>query len=407
MGNLYSKHTSNDIENKDLYKDIGFIPRKCNTKLPRHYEYLDNFRQCMHTAYPMFYSNINKHKYENEIIAQDITILEECEVRNIYSLCGMLAHKYIWGNKDDPKNTIPQCLAKPWYDSANSLGIPPVLTHAAVDLWNWQLKDPSLGFYLDNLESINTLCEGDEAQKSEQWFYLIMVAIEGECGELVELFEKVMIEFESDNHNLETIHVYMTKIITILTQQKRLMSRMREQCKPELFYNVLRKYLWGSDKVKGGVRLIGVEKVEIENGEPQYLDIMICYGGGSAAQSSLIQTEDIFFGIKHPKDEFLHRMRDYMPKKHRVYIESMEKHMNMSQFLKDKLIRSSYDYELLMPMYNTCVELIAEFRKIHKGVVAEYIIKFTKDEDGTGTGGTPLQSYLKEKVRETEKKLIE
>lgn len=407
MGNLNSKEQSKDIENKNPYKDIGFIPRKCNTKLPAHYEYLDFYRQCMYNSYQQFYDNINNYDFKDEVIVQDITILEECEVRNIYSLCGILAHKYIWGNQDDPKNTIPQCLAKPWYDSANSLGIPPVLTHAAVDLWNWQLKDPSIGFYLDNLESINTLCEGDEAQKSEQWFYLIMVAIEGECGELVELFEKVMTQFESDNHNLETIHVHMTKIISILTRQKLLMSRMREQCKPELFYNVLRKYLWGSDKVEGGVRLIGVEKVEIENGEPQYLDMMIGYGGGSAAQSSLIQAEDIFFGIKHPKDEFLRRMRDYMPKKHRDYLESMEEHMNMSQFLKHKLIRSSYDYELLMPMYNTCVELIADFRKIHKGVVAEYIIKFMpKDENGTGTGGTPLQSYLKEKVRETEKKLI-
>ena len=236
-----------------------------------------------------------------------------------------------------------------------------------------------------------------------------MVAIEGECGGLVELFEMCMKEFESDKHDSDSIYNNMVKIKAILTQQKKLMSRMTERCNPKLFYNVLRKYLWGSDKIEGGLELVGAEQIENEGKEPQYINVKINYGGGSAAQSSLIQAEDIFFGIKHPNDNFLLKMRDFMPEKHRIYIESMGERINMRNFLTKNVNNTSYDYQLLMPLYNECVTLISEFRKIHKGIVAVYIInQMNKDvENETGTGGTPLQTYLRTKVEETEKLIIE
>lgn len=387
------------------YRDNGFIPTYCDSNLPENYDYLNGFRFAMHKPYAEYKALIESNIYDLCLKSQNIAELEEREVRNIYSLTSILAHKYIWGDAKNPKNTIPPILGRPWNDSSKALGIPPVLTHAAVDLWNWKLIDESGKFELDNLRSINTMCDGPNASRSEEWFYLIMVSIEGECSDLVELFEKTMDEFEKEDFSYDIIYDNMIKIKALLTHQRNLMKRIREHCEPELFYNQLRKYLWGSDKVDGGITLKEVEL--IEGDEPHYIDVKIEYGGGSAAQSSLIQAEDIFFGVKHPHDEFLKRMRDYMPDKHRKYLEKMETRINMREFL-EKLIKISFDYKQLMPLYNECVDLIADFRKVHKGVVAEYIIQqMPKNVDGTGTGGTPLQTYLREKVDETEQVKIE
>lgn len=406
MGASFSKKLTDFTSSSSSqdYQDVGFIPAKCNTSLPEYYEYLGYFTTVMNqNQNKNFELILNSYDITSILDKQNIADLTESEVRNVYSICSILAHKYIWSNPDKPNNKIPQCLAKPWYESANTLGIPPVLTHAAVDLWNWKLKDPSRKFELDNLKSTLTLCDEENAKKSEEWFYLIMVAIEGECGSMVSMFDILMQEFAREEFSFTIINKNMVKIRERLAHQKKLMSRMREHCKPELFYNVLRKYLWGSDKVDGGVWLKGVEKVSNDSDTSQYLDVLIEYGGGSAAQSSLIQAEDIFFGIKHPNDEFLKRMRDYMPEKHRKQLISMEERINMREFMETRIMKSSYDYQMLLPVYNDCIELIADFRKIHKGVVAEYIIKqMPRDIDGTGTGGTPLQSYLREKVQETE-----
>lgn len=396
---------SHNVVKDQPYNENGFIPTYCDSNLPENYEYLNVFRFAMHKPCAEYRALIDSDTYELCLKSQNIAKLEEREVRNIYSLTSILAHKYIWADTENPKNTIPPILGRPWYESSKALGIPPVLTHAAVDLWNWKLRDESGKFELDNLQSINTMCDTLDARRSEEWFYLIMVAIEGECGGLVKLFEKTTNEFEKDDFNYDVIYDNMIKIKGLLTHQRDLMKRIREHCEPELFYNQLRKYLWGSDKVVGGVTLIGVELIESD--ESHYIDVKIEYGGGSAAQSSLIQAEDIFFAIKHPRDEFLKRMRDYMPIKHREYLENMEKNVNMREFL-ESLIKVSFDYKQLMPIYNECVDLIADFRKVHKGVVAEYIIQqMPKNVDGTGTGGTPLQTYLREKVNETEEVKIE
>jgi indoleamine 2,3-dioxygenase len=405
MGSFLSKQHNNQ-HIVESYEDIGFIPRQCNTVLPYNYKYLDYFLSIMHT-YPNYRDELESYDFTYLVDQHNLAELSEPEVRNIYSICSILAHKYIWGDPDKPKNSIPQCLAKPWFDSSRELGIYPVITHAAIDLWNWKLKNPSKGFYLDNLESINTLSDGEDAKKSEEWFYLIMVAIEGECGELVNLFDKTMSEFKNYVYDFNIIYKNLQKIKVLLTHQNNLMSRMRENCKPTMFYNILRKYLWGSDKVEGGIRLLGVEKIDVYGDNPKYLDVIVGYGGGSAAQSSLIQAEDIFFGIKHPNDEFLKKMREYMPKKHRDYLDNMETQMNINQFINQTFIKINPNYDKLKLLCNECINLIADFRKIHKGVVTEYIInQIPKDVDDTGTGGTSLQSYLKEKVDETEKSKI-
>ena len=62
-------------------------------------------------------------------------------------------------NSDDsPSNyEVPMVLARPFVEVCILLGIPPVLTAAATDLWNWKLKDESKPISFSNMTCITTM----------------------------------------------------------------------------------------------------------------------------------------------------------------------------------------------------------------------------------------------------------
>ena len=62
-------------------------------------------------------------------------------------------------NSDDsPSNyEVPMVLARPFVEVCILLGIPPVLTAAATDLWNWKLKDESKPISFPNMTCITTM----------------------------------------------------------------------------------------------------------------------------------------------------------------------------------------------------------------------------------------------------------
>ena len=54
----------------------------------------------------------------------------------------------------------------------------------------------------------------------------------------------------------------------------------------------------------------------------------------------------------------------------------------------------------LYKVYSNCVGKIRKFRNIHHNIVDKYIRKFIPPEkDETGTGGTSLSTFLKEKIK--------
>ncbi|MGH7148343.1 MAG: hypothetical protein ACREIJ_10665, partial [Nitrospiraceae bacterium] len=50
-------------------------------------------------------------------------------------------HAYVWEVPDQPVATLPPQLAKPWYEVAQKLGRPPVLSYASYALDNWRRLD--------------------------------------------------------------------------------------------------------------------------------------------------------------------------------------------------------------------------------------------------------------------------
>lgn len=309
----------------------------------------------------------------------------DVEWKRAYVVLSMLSNSYVWGAT--PYATIlSEKLAVPLWKVSEYLGIAPIVTHASLDLYNWDLIDKSEGFHLDNLKC-NSLFTGTD---SEQWFYLIMTAIERVGGDII----KCILNISNDNsdrvkitNQLKEMNLHCEKMCDIIV-------RMKERCKPEVFWNVLRPFLGGwknNDKLPDGLIYEGVS-----------LEGMKLFGG-SAAQSSLFQVIDASLGIVH-NDTYFTEIQQYMPKKHRDFVNYVREHVPIHKFVKDS--------DECLVEFNKVVATIARFRRLHMALVHRYIIRMVSidsaelnSEDITqsekGTGGTELKTFLKTSIEET------
>ena len=371
---------------------LGFIPDSCLEECPLEFKYLDEFIQ-----------KYQRGEYQNELEVfrreiQDFPIyVDECiinmdsyfdsQVEKIYSVTSILSHIFVWAG-EKPHKSIPACLAVPWYLSSQRLGIPPVLTHAAVDLYNWRLLDKNKPPTIDNLEPQYLFNIDPEVRESEKWFYLPLIAIETECGSIVQIMEDVYQILENKNP-AENTDLILQKLQLMEEKMKRQYQILQQtyKCNPEHFYHLIRPYLAGSvEKDSLGWYLEGIE-------------LYVKYEGGSAAQSSLIQAEDIFLGVEHPGDKFLPKMREYMPEKHRNFLKYQES--------RPKIIELSYqldarEYAPLEEVRRKCVQWLLKFRQLHYNIVQKYVGRFNNIH---GTGGTRYHEKLNQYLENTEKGL--
>lgn len=338
-----------------------------------------------------------------------------------YTILTLLTNSYVWQGTSDtnpPKDSICPKLAMPLCAISEKLGITPILTHAAVDLYNWEYIEPAKGFDLDNLKS-TSLVTGED---SESWFYLIMVAIERVGGNIIKNLLLAMQHIE--NKGNKALGECLVNIRDDMKQCCDIISRMRERCKPEIFWNVLRPYLAGwknNDALPNGMKYEGVDQ--------EYRQFF----GGSAAQSSLFAVVDGAFGIEH-KSEYFAEIQNYMPGKHRDFIAYVQQNI----FIRDYI--DGVGIAELEQIYTEVVRMIVVFRTKHRTLVKEYILNMInsntkqddarsngKDEDEDaedsedvgdaedagntkeesdgeeqkGTGGTSLKSFLEESITET------
>ena len=161
---------------------------------------------------------------------------------------------------------------------------------------------------------------------------------------------------------------------------------MREGCDPHAFYHHIRPYLAGWPAP--GLVYSGT------GGGPQV------WSGGSAAQSSLLQSIDAALGIEHEKAvtrEFLDAMQQYMPPKHRAFVAALR----VRSAIRDRALQGS---EALRDRYNACIAAMDEMRRKHIGITSDYILKQAKVVVGPGTigtGGTDFVEFLRESRIET------
>ena len=100
-------------------------------------------------------------------------LVTNAELRRAHLLLCIFAHAYIWGGPE-PLDEIPTGIAKPLWEVAKRLEMPPVLGHPSIVLYNWRRLDNEADISMENLSTLNNFFDG----RDESWFYLITVELE-------------------------------------------------------------------------------------------------------------------------------------------------------------------------------------------------------------------------------------
>jgi len=301
-----------------------------------------------------------------------------------------IAHAYIWGDVK-PHGKLPEALAKPWVEVAKHLGRPPILSYASYCLDNWFLINEDEGISLENVGLINNFLGGVD----EDWFVTIHICIEDAASDAIEACQKIA-QCDETSSEKEILNL-LNQIAESMKKVNLIFARMPEKCDPYIYYHRVRPFIFGT-KDNPDLRKGLIYEGQFEN-KPQF------FRGETGAQSSIIPSLDGALQISHTKDNlrhYLNEMRDYMPPKHREFINSLENKSMLKQLISDS--------NKLIKKYNDCLEEIRVFRAMHLEYAGTYIHKQSQIENPfgrggstiTGTGGTPFMKYLKKHRDETE-----
>ena len=374
----------------------GFLPQKVPSKsysvqsesCDRIQEIASNLPKLLLTG--KVQSAINKLS-PKDLSIDDLLINQASQdLKLAMSHLSFIAHAYIWGD-NKPNESIPSVLANPWVKVANNQGRPPILSYASYCLDNWFLIDPDEPISLENVGLINNFLAGVD----EDWFVTIHVCIENAAADaMAACAEIAMLETDSpENKSIELLN----RIVISMKKVNEIFARMPEKCDPYIYYHRVRPFIFGTKDnpdLKNGL----IYKGEFKN-QQQF------FRGETGAQSSIIPSLDGALQITHTKDHlrhYLNEMRDYMPPKHREFMEVLEKNSQVKKIIKGS--------KKLTSLYNDCLEEIRAFRAMHLEYAGTYIFKQAQIKNPfgrggstiTGTGGTPFMAYLKKHRDETE-----
>jgi indoleamine 2,3-dioxygenase len=323
---------------------------------------------------------------------------EEQAYRAAMRVLSFAGHAYVWESPDHPAASLPAQIAQPWYEVAHRLERPPVLSYASYALDNWRRLDASKPIALDNIVLLQNFLGGLD----EEWFVVVHVQIERQAGPgmagLAQAVNGAALDREAD------VLIGLRALASAQTEMRDTLLRMKERCDPYIYYTRVRPYIHGwknSPTLREGLVYGGVAAYA---GRPQP------FRGETGAQSSIVPCLDAGLGISHAPDPltvYLHEMRDYMPPRHRGFVQSLEQSVDdhgrplLSGYVRDRMTKSAD----LWQTYCACVELLAQFREIHIGYADSYIHRQHQSHETNpttvGTGGTPFMAYLQKHLDET------
>lgn len=309
-----------------------------------------------------------------------------------------LGHAYVWEDPQRPERHLPGSLAIPWYRVMTRLGRPPVLSYASYCLDNWRRFDPRRPIELGNIALLTNFLGGMD----EEWFVLVHVDIEAKAGRamagICEADEGVITD------NRDQVVRGLEMIAGAVGRMAATLLRMPERCDPYVYYHRVRPYIHGWKDNPALPDGIVYDRVEDYHERPQR------FRGETGAQSSIIPTLDAALGVVHaegPLTHYLDEMREYMPPKHRTFIETLEARRDVQgRALLYGYCRDRRQQEpQLWAAFCECVRNLARFRDTHYGYADRYIHqqhqRSLSNPTEVGTGGTPFMRYLKEHLDET------
>ncbi|KAM3443088.1 hypothetical protein MY4824_000793 [Beauveria thailandica] len=340
-------------------------------------------------------------------------LVSEAEWRRAYTLLAFLTHAYVWGG-DTPEEILPPPLSVPFLQVSAHVELPPVLTYAAANLWNFTCD----GDDFTNLDKLK-LCFSFTGTESESWFLLISVAMEAKAAGILQTMVTALEAVKARNYDGVTRGLEALR--NCIDGVSRLLERMYEKCDPMTFYHHIRPFLAGSQNMAAAGLPRGVLYDE-GDGRGEWRQLR----GGSNGQSSLIQFFDVVLGIEHSghgdsKHASYHEeVREYMPGPHRRFLVQIAR---MGSIRELAMVAPQTDaQQRLRDAYADATAALTAFRQKHISIVTRYIILPSKkpwqgkrgkqnlasssstsksDDQLTGTGGTALVPFLRKARDET------
>lgn len=336
------------------------------------------------------------------------------EWRRAYVLLSFMAHAYIWGG-DTPEEVhsmtlecvhimyegliesqrVPPPISIPYLKVCKYFELPPVATYSAVCLWNFKpiFRDEPI----DSLENLSTLATFT-GSLDESWFYLVSVAIEARGAATLPLMLNAIAA--ARRNDSKTVMNSLQSLAERLDELGSILQKMYENCDPHVFYHRIRPFLAGGKNMAEAGLPNGV-LFDDSTGRQEYRH----HGGGSNAQSSLIQFFDIVLGIEHrptgekprhqsgsgsesgsegqtppSRHNFIHEMRAYMPGPHRRFLEHVSNVANIRDFVESH--RRNRDLTIA---YDACLAMLRALRDKHIQLVSRYIIVKSRESRGSST----------------------
>ena len=257
---------------------------------------------------------------------------------------------------------------------------------------------------MDTLENLSTLMTFT-GSLDESWFYLVSVAIEARGAPLLPLMLSAIAAAQTGDSRTvtECLHIFAET----LDELGSLLTRMYDNCDPHVFYHRIRPFLAGSKNMAEAGLPNGVI-YEDGSGRESYHQ----YGGGSNAQSSLIQFFDIILGVEHrptgatrnsgqntsseseqetvsspPRLNFIHEMRSYMPGPHRRFLEYVSRIANIREY-----VESRKSDRALSIAYDACLAMLRSLRDKHIQMVSRYIIVKSRESRSHSRSLSPREA---------------
>ncbi|XP_050391727.1 myoglobin [Patella vulgata] len=380
------------FENYDVSMETGFLMESPLEELPEYFEAWNRLSKEMPDL-------VEKKMMKEEVLKMpylDASKLKSRkEIRLAYLQLSIIGAGYVWEDGDaGAPESIPECVAVPWYEVSSKLGVQPILSHPGFCLVNYKQLDPDRPLSLNNMKSLYIVPGGDECD----WFVVVTCAIELEFTHALQPILSLLKGGESGN--IDMMISGLQKINKVVKNLQNVLSKMHDNLTADTFYNKIRPFLsgWGgeSNPLPGGLIYEGVEDYE-----------PLTMIGGSAAQSAILQLLDVTLGIEHSQDkkDFLEKMRKYMLPIHHKLIKDIDS----LPFNIRTVVEESND-DKLREEYNSCLTAVSDFRSYHIQIVTKYVIVSANKKNRNkefeslakkGTGGTSLLPFLKDLRKDT------
>ena len=310
-------------------------------------------------------------------------------------LLSYFGHAWVWG-ENQVAARVPENIGVPWHQVAERLGRPPVLSYASHVLSNWRRLDPTQGIQLGNISRLANFFGGLD----EEWFVLIHIAIEAKAGPALEAAVNLQTSVASgDAVSITKILITISRTVASLCS---ILQRMPENCDPYIYYHRVRPFIFGWEANPALPEGVFYDGVTAFDGRGQ------SFRGETGAQSSVIPSLDAVLGLQfHGNERFaehLLRLRDYMPPNHRAFVETLEQNetdLSCRAYVESRCCT----HPDIKDAYNNAVQEMASFRLLHLRLAGAYIAnqepKTSSNPTGTGTGGTPFMTYLRDHAEQT------